>query len=75
MKYIFLAAGKSVGQFDSDTPVCLAPFNSNKRVLDVLIENVYESGGKDIYVVGGFGILLLLEQYPKLKYFYKSQRQ
>lgn len=72
MKYIFLAAGKSTGQINNNTPVCLSPFNDNKRILDVLLENVYEIGGKDIYLVGGFGILMLLEQYPELKFFYSK---
>lgn len=72
MKYIFLAAGKSTGQLNNNTPVCLSPFNDNKRILDVLLENIYEIGGKDIYVVGGFGILKILEQYPILKFFYSK---
>ena len=72
MKYIFLAAGKSSGQINDETPVCLSPFNDNKRILDFLLENVYEVGGEDIYIVGGFGILSLLEQYPELKFFYSK---
>lgn len=73
MKYIFLAAGKSTGQLNNDTPVCLSPFNDNKRLLDVLLENIYETGGQDVYLVGGFGILKLLEQYPELKFFYSKK--
>ena len=72
MKYIFLAAGKSTGQINNNTPVCLSPFNDNKRILDILLENVYKTGGKDVYLVGGFGILKLLEQYPELKFFYSK---
>ena len=72
MKYIFLAAGKSIGQINSDTPVCLTPYNNNKLILDVLLENVYETGGQDIYIVGGFGILKLLQKYPELKFFYSK---
>ena len=72
MKYIFLAAGKSTGQINNSTPVCLSPYNENKLIFDVLLENVYESGGHDIYVIGGFGILKLLEQYPELKFFYSK---
>lgn len=72
MKYIFLAAGRSIGQINNDIPVCLTPFNDDKRILDILLENVYETGGKDVYLVGGFGILKLLEQYPELKFFYSK---
>jgi len=67
-----LAAGKSSGQLNDDTPVCLSPFNDNKLILDVLLDNVFEVGGDDIYIVGGFGILKLLEQYPELKFFYSK---
>ena len=73
MKYIFLAAGKSIGQLDNSTPVCLSPYNNHKLILDILLENILEVGGKDIYLVGGFGILKILEKYPKLKFFYNEK--
>jgi len=72
MKYVFLAAGKSNSQLDINTPVCLSPYNENKRILDVLVDNVQEVGGEDIYIVGGFGILKILEQYPELKFFFSK---
>ena len=75
MKYVLLAAGKSNSQLDIETPVCLSPFNEDKLILDVLLNNIYENGGDDIYIVGGFGILKILEQYPKLKFFYSKRWQ
>ena len=72
MKYIFLAAGKSGGQVNNSTPVCLSPYSKDKVILDVLFENVSQVGGRDIYLVGGFGILKILEKYPSVKYFYNK---
>ena len=72
MKYVFLAAGISNSQLDINTPVCLSPFNENKQILDILIDNIHGVGGEDIYVIGGFGILKILEQYPELKFFFNK---
>ena len=75
MKFIYLAAGKNSFHLDGreDKPKCLSLFSEGMTIIDKILENLKKVGVLDIFVVGGYKILAILENHPKLKYFYNDK--
>ena len=72
MIYIILAAGLGEISTDptEDLPKILESFDETHTVLDKLLENTRTLPIDDTVVVGGFGILKIIERYPRLRYAY-----
>lgn len=72
MKTIILAAGEpSDGKgYDKPFPPCLRGVGRRGRVLDRLLTMSHYERGEDVAIVGGYGILEIMENYPGLRYYY-----
>ena len=68
MKYIILGAGKSN---ILDTPHSLIKYNQNEEVLAHQLKTM-QKDNSDVFFVGGYKILDIMEKYPNLKYFYNK---
>jgi len=73
MKYIILAAGKDKNSIEK-IPKCLRTVD-NKTVLAGLVDTFSNNSAVDIYLVGGFEILQIMEKHPGLNYFYNEKWQ
>jgi choline kinase len=71
MKCIVLAAGKDKNSIEK-SPKCLRMVN-NKTVLDNFVDILDNKYISNINLVGGFGILQIMEKYPDLNYFYNEK--
>lgn len=74
MKYIILSAGKGYEKLldNKKIPKSLVKINE-VSVIDNTLSNAQALNIKDIIIVGGFGILDIMESYPSLKYYYNEK--
>lgn len=72
MKLLILAAGptQSVDTSSHEIPKCLRSFDDHTTILDRIIAAGTAAGCDQVAIIGGYRILAIMEQYPRLKYYY-----
>ena len=75
MKLIILAAGPgSISLDDRERlPKCLLPYTESLTVLDAIVSACTANGVQDTCLVGGSGMLKIMEAYPAAKYYYNER--